>query len=766
MLHPLLMSCDMVWRVNRLQKSGLRIAAIWVCIWFSAFTFGLASLHSVHGETEPESNGSATPIVLPHKSKVVSLTNNGSMYVGTAYYPEHWPVERWPTDFKLMREADFNVVRLAEFSWAKMEPSEGKYDFGWLHKAIDEANQNGIRVILGTPTAVMPAWLAHKYPEALSMKGDGTRTTWGGRRHNCFTDESYLRLADRIVVEMAKEFSQHPAVVGWQIDNELGGTDCRCDKCRHGFQEWLAQKYGTVERLNEAWGNHFWSLQISDWEEIPIPDDRDENWSISNPSACLDWQRFTSDLNVDFLNRQLSLLRELCPDDHFYTHNLMGLYSELDYFDLVKNVDVVSWDNYPHLSPSFPSRSSMAADLMRGLKGKNFWIMEQTAGPLGWGEFSTTPLPGELRKICYQQLAHGSDAQIWFRWRTCTAGREQYWHGLLGHDGKAGRRYQEAAKYAAECKRLQPYLAGTTLKPDVAIVYDYDSLWALQIQEGYPGASLTEAVSRYYNALLRLGINVDFVPPSADFSPYALVVAPHLHVMPDSVADSLDQYVLKGGILLTDCRTGVKDETNLVHARTLPGRLSNALGIEIHEYESGAVGMNAKSSREYPVVSSHLGTQGTATRYFDWVLPTTATSIASYGEHTHLTDYSAVTHNKYGDGAAWYVGTILKEQVFYEDLLKRVADEANVVAPLSPPQGVEVVQRVGSEHRLLFLINHTDSKKLIEDIPENSRELVTEMSVENKLALDQFEVAILLIDTLNAKTALRKTHLHDSVASP
>ena len=666
------------------------------------------------------------------------FAEDGCMYVGTAYYPEHWPVERWEADFKLMKEAGFNVVRLGEFAWAKLEPTEGEFDFEWLLKAIDEADKHGLRVILGTPTAVMPAWLAHSYPDALSMKPDGTRTVWGGRRHNCFTSDAFLKRSDRIVTEMAKRCADHPAVVGWQIDNELGGTDCRCASCRREYQQWLAKKYGDIDSFNKAWGNHFWSLQVSQWEHIPIPDDRTDSWSISNPSASLDWQRFTSDLNVDFLNRQLKVLKDICPKEHFYTHNLMGLYSNLDYYNIAENIDVVCWDNYPHLSPSYPVRSSMAADLMRGLKGKNFWIMEQTAGPLGWGEFSTTPLPGELRKICYQQLAHGSDAQIWFRWRTCTAGREQYWHGLLGHDGKVGRRYREAALYASECKRLQPYLAGTTVRSKVGIIYDYDSLWALQIQEGYPGASLTEAVSRYYNAFSRLGFSVDLIPPAGEFSSYALLVAPHLHIMPDSLADALDRYVDQGGVLLTDCRTGVKDETNLAHARTLPGRLSNALGIEINEYESGAVGMKAKSTREYPVVSEELGEQYTAIRYFDWVAPTTAKSFAEYGGATHLKDYSAVTHNDYGAGAAWYVGTIFKEQQFYDDLLKRITDEAGVVAPLPPPRGVEVVQRVGSNSRVLFLINHTDSTKQISSIPENLGDLLTGEEVHDTLSLDGF----------------------------
>ena len=288
---------------------------------------------------------------------------------------------------------------------------------------------------------------------------------------------------------MGEHYAHHPQVVGWQIDNELGGSDCRCGKCRAAFRDWLQKKYVSLDELNRAWGTHFWGQRFHDWDEIPVPDDRTGDWAISNPSASLDWQRFTSNLNVEFLNAQVKILRETCPRSQFITHNFMGLHRGVDYYELAKQLDFVSWDNYPMLSPRPQYDSSLAADFMRGLKKQNFLIMEQTAGPLGWSMFSRNPQPGELRKICYQQLAHGADGQFWFRWRTCTVGREQYWHGLLGHDGKAGRRYHEAAQVAHEIRPLGPRLGGTTIESRVAIVYDYDSMWALEIQKGYPGAS-------------------------------------------------------------------------------------------------------------------------------------------------------------------------------------------------------------------------------------------------------------------------------------
>jgi len=678
-----------------------------------------------------------------------ALLKNG-VYVGTAYYPEHWPKERWEADLKLMQEAEFNVIRVAEFAWVNLEPSEGTFEFEWLDHFLDLAESHNMHVILGTPTAIMPAWLAKTYPDALAMKPDGTRIVWGGRRHNCFSNEMYRRLAKRITSTMAHHFAKHPAVVGWQIDNELGdnigGTDCRCDQCRTGFQQWLRGKYETLDELNRAWGNHFWGLSVREWIEVPIPDRRCGDWAISNPSASLDWQRFTSQNIVDFLNSQVRILRDACPTKQFVTHNLMGLHANVDYFELSKKLDFVSWDNYPPLSPSIPYDSALAADVMRGVKKKNFMIMEQTAGPIGWEVFSKNPLPGELRRICFQQIAHGADALLWFRWRTCTAGREQYWHGLLGHDGKPGRRFREASQFAKEFRKLACRLSHTTVHAQVAILYDYDSIWALQIQGGYPGASLQEAVKRYYRAFVRAGIQVDIVGSGDELGDYSLVLAPHFHLLPDNIAEKLEEYVRKGGVFLTDCRAAVKDAHNLVYERTLPGRLSPMLGIEIEEYESLRLGIIDDAEVTYALRSSDWpDRQFTAIHYVDWIGPlegeTGAEPIAVFDE-PHLKSYAAVSRHQFGAGYGWYVGTIVAEEEFYDELVTKLLADAGIRPIVVPPQGVEAVVRSNDSHELLFLINHTDIPQVI-SVPEGKRELLTEEKTSEKLELDAFGVAVI-----------------------
>ena len=657
------------------------------------------------------------------------------MYVGVDYYPEHWPRERWKTDAQLMKDAGFNIVRLAEFAWVNMEPEEGRFEFGWLDDAIANLHQHGISVILGTPTAAMPAWVARKCPETLAMEANGKRITWGVRKNNCFTSGAYRLLSERITRAMAEHFRDNPAVIGWQTDNEFGGPVCYCDTCRAGFHDWLRQRCGTLDELNRRWGTHFWGHRFGVWAEIPLPDDH----TTHNPSLCLDWQRYQSHLNVRFQRDQVGILRAVCPK-HFITHNLMGLYSELDYYDLAADLDHVSWDNYPVWGkPDIPYGSSAAADVMRGLKRKNFWIMEQTAGPGGWHTFGRNPRPGEIRKVCYQQLAHGADGQIWFRWRTCTAGREQYWHGLLGHDGKALRRYREAAQVAQEYHALADALAGTTVKAQVAIIYDYENIWAIHIQPGFEGNSFREHMMRYYSALFRAGVNVDMIKPTEDLSQYKVVIAPQLFILPDAVAKRLSEYVAAGGVLLTDLRTGVKDETGLCYDRTLPGLLSDALGITIEEYEVLSEGM------EY-LVGGMGGLEGryTAVKYADWVSPQKAVVLAGYAEW-HMQWFAAATRNQFGKGFGYYVGSVIKEPAFYDGLMAEVLKSAGVQPVVSPPDGVEASVREGGGKKLLFLVNHSEETKTV-PVPAGKQELLSGTKTQQAVELDKYGVSVIQLE--------------------
>jgi len=660
------------------------------------------------------------------------------MYIGADYYPEHWPSDRWELDAEMMKEAGFNIVRVAEFAWVNIEPQEGQFEFDWLDEALAVLGRYDISVILSTPTAVMPAWVARKYPETLAMQADGTRIVWGVRKNNCFTSGAYRLLSERITRAMAEHFRDTPNVVGWQTDNEFGNPVCYCDTCRSDFQDWLRAKYRSLDDLNRAWGTHFWGHLYGTWGEIPIPVDP----VTHNPSACLDWQRYHSWLNVRFQRDQVRILREVCPD-HFVTHNFMGLFQELDYYDLAEDLDHVCWDNYPvWAKPEIPYKASIAADLMRGLKKQNFWIMEQTAGPGGWGAYGRNARPGEMRKIAFQQVAHGADGMVWFRWRTCTAGREQYWHGLLGHDGKGGRRYSEAAQTAGDLHRLSPVLEGTTVKASVAIIYDYDSLWAVRIQPGYAGNNYQEAAQRLHRALFRAGVNVDIVQSTDDLSPYRVVLAPDLYVLPDAVARALSRYVEAGGILFVDSRTGVKDETNLCHTRTLPGLLSDVLGITIEEYESLGHDWGRGEEYRYQVVGGEeFAGDYTAILTAEWVQARGAESLAGYQEW-HLAPYAALTRNRFGKGWGYFLGTVIEEEGFYDLLIADILSRAGIAVPVAPPAGVEASIRANDDRELLFLINHTEELQTVQ-VPAGKVELLSGVETGETLTLDRYGVAVI-----------------------
>ncbi|HEX8547043.1 MAG TPA: beta-galactosidase, partial [Cytophagaceae bacterium] len=626
---------------------------------------------------------------------------NNQMLVGADYYPEHWPEEKWKKDIDLMTKAGFNVVRLAEFSWAKMQPDEDKYDFTWLDKAVNYLHQNKIKVILGTPTAVPPAWMAKKYPEILAMQKEGTRLPYGKRKETSYTSPDFIRLSKRIVEEMASHYSKSEAVIGWQIDNELEGPFNYDENTRKSFAQWLQRKYLNIDSLNSSWGTYFWGHTLYNWEEVSIPF---HDW-FNNPSASLDWHRFHSNLNVEFLNMQVKIIRKLCPDD-FITTNMMGTSNPVNYYELGKNLDFVSWDNYPVAGkPDIPYSSSFSADLMRGVLNKNFIIMEQTAGSSGWGAMDRNPYPGEIRKAVYQQIAHGSDGQIWFNWQTAIAGREQYWHGLLGHDGKPLRRYNEAKQTSEELKRLWGDLRKTLVKSKVAIIYDYDSYWETIIQPAFSENNYPERILNYYKALFKLGINVDVISTDADLSKYQLVIAPNLSVLPDPIARKINSFISNGGVFLTDCRTGVKNETSLAHTRTLPGLLAESLGIRINEYSP------LKDDRKLEIIGAGKFTKNyTSVFYNDWMTPTKAKGLLRYKGIWAIEEFSPLSVNNFGKGKAWYLGTIVKEEEFYVELLRHLLDDANISYSDDLPPGVEISYRENNENQLMFIINHTDNE--------------------------------------------------------
>lgn len=656
------------------------------------------------------------------------------MYIGVDYYPEHWPEERWAVDAEMMQKAGINVVRMAEFAWIKLEPIEGVYDFSWLDRAIDILHNHGISVILGTPTGSMPAWVALKYPEVVATDIHGHKIPYGARKDNCPSSLSYRLLSQRITRAMAKHYKDNPAVIGWQTDNEFGGPNCYCDTCKAAWHDWLKKRFRSIDELNERWGTIFWSHSYRSFDEIPLP-----RRGYNNPSLELDYMRFFSDQVVSFQKEQIDILREVCPH-HFITHNLMGFFDNLDYYDLARDLDFVSWDYYYNYGSSWQdrmksyARGSASHDLMRSLKHKNFWIMETSAGPAGGNTYDRNLRPGEMRRMNYQAVAHGADGLLWFRWRTCRYGQEQYWHGLLQHDGQPNRRYREASRVAHELHKLAPDIEGAEVRAEVAIALSYDDRWAFRIQPNSNAFNYIEHMMNYYKALAKQGVMVDFVDLERDdISSYKLLIAPTAYILTEAVADKLNGFVRGGGTAVFTFRSGVKDQENVPYAMTLPGFLRDMAGIRIEEYE-------ALGNAQYAVSAGDKRYRCAV--FADWIIPETAKALAYYDERD-LTDYAAATVNDYGDGRVYYVGTSFIDEEFYDGLMIDALQMAGVEALVAPPAGVEVCTRYKGDVPYVFLLNHNEYA--VEIVVPKGIELISGNAVSGTLNIAAGDVAVIKI---------------------
>lgn len=627
-------------------------------------------------------------------------------HFGADYYPEHWPEERWEIDARLMAEAGFTVVRLAEFAWSRLEPVEGRLDFTWLDRALATLAAHGIQAILGTPTASPPPWLMKGHPEAYRVREDGHPLTYGNRREYCPNSLVYQAYSQQIVQAMAEHYAGHPAVIGWQIDNEFGDR-CYCPNCAAAFQNWLSQRYDTLDRLNERWGTIFWSHVYSAWDEIPVPL---STGGSPNPGLALDFARFSSDSYVSYQRQQIEILRRVCPT-HFITHNLMGFgYDRINYFDLAADLDFIAWDNYPRTQWNFKTEPEilwqvLGHDTMRGLKRQNFWMMEQQGGQGGWEVLGVPPRPGELRLWAYQAIAHGADAMIFFRWRTARFGTEQYWHGLLDHDGTPGRRYQELKRMGLELRRIGDQILGAQVKAKTALLLSYDSRFAFQIQPNNPDFSYGVHFRDWYQALHDQQHVVDVVATTTDLSGYKLVIAPALHVVTPAEADHLKGYVESGGVLVLTQRSGVKDEANQVVNQRLPGLLAELCGVVVEEYDSLGPEMHNQVAFTLPAL---VGKPPATVGVLCDILQPKGAEIAAVYTQDYYAGKPAITIHSVGQGKVIYVGAVGGGDL-YATLIAWLANLAGAepIAGAVVPTGVELAERWQGDRRLLFVLNHT-----------------------------------------------------------
>lgn len=655
------------------------------------------------------------------------------MNLGVCYYPEHWSQSRWAVDAKLMRETGLSIARMAEFAWSKLEPRPGEFDFAWLDRAIEIFANERQSIVLGTPTAAPPVWLSRTHPETLPVDAQGRVKNVGARRHYCPNSPVYRALTARIVGAMAQHYGADERVIGWQIDNEFGAdntTRCYCPNCATAFRVWLEQKYGSIDALNDAWGNVFWSQTYADWSEIGAPNLPGAH--PPNPSHALDFFRFASDSFRAYQHLQIDALRAVIADRQFITHNFMGLFPDLDAYSLARPLSFVSWDSYPtghtergaalvaqsddgtySYDVGNPYLVNLEHAVVRGSKdGAPFWVMEQQAGQVNWGTYNPAPRPGVLSLWLWQNFFAGVETTVFFRERATWFAHEQYHSGLLNHDGSLAQGYLDLQSFA-EQRAIMQSLRDSRVENNVALLISYEDLWALGLQPHHQDFDYWTLVFAWYAALLRAGVPCDVVSKDADLSRFKLVIAPTLHLADDALAAHLRRFVQAGGLLVLGIRSGFKTPSNKVTGEPLPGPLRSLVGAAVTSWQSLPPGVTM------PVALMWRGWQRVhAARWLETldVESDTAGSIAAYVAQTastpQLQGRAAMTVNQVGAGRVFYCGW-MPDRAQTDLLVGMLLPEAQVEPVGIVPQGVLTGRRVRAGKTIWGLMNFTDEEKRV-----------------------------------------------------
>jgi beta-galactosidase len=515
--------------------------------------------------------------------------------LGVCYYPEHLPAEYWATDFDSMREMGIRIVRVGEFAWSRFEPEPGKYRLDWLEQVLELAETKSLAVVLGTPTSAPPKWLMDQMPDMVAVDPNGRRKGFGSRRHYCFSHAGFRKECERIVTKLAQTFGEHPAVIAWQTDNEFGCHNTvlsYSESARIAFRAWLRKRYGSIDQLNQAWGNVFWSMEYRNFDEIELP-----NLTVTDPNPAheLDYRRFSSD-EVDSFNRlQVSLIRRYSPG-RAILHNFMATFLDFDHFEVSKSLDAVSWDSYPlgaitllkaseshkarYLHTGDPDLTAFHHDLYRTCGRGRSWVMEQQPGPVNWAAYNPAPPPGMVRLWTYEAVAHGAEVVSYFCWRQAPFAQEQMHAGLNLPNREPDIGAFEVRQTA---KELSQFEFVPSVPAEVALVYDYEAAWTLAIQPQGDNFDYFTVVLSFYRALRRSGLNIDILPQGAELDTYKLVVIPPLPIVYPKLVESLKRF---SGQVLVAPRSGSKTPNFQIPVELPPGPLQPLIPLKIVRVES------------------------------------------------------------------------------------------------------------------------------------------------------------------------------------
>ncbi len=622
-----------------------------------------------------------------------------SILYGAAYYPEYMPYERLEQDARLMQQAGLTVVRVGESSWGLWEPEDGRFEFGWMDRVVERMHKAGIKVIMGTPTYSIPAWLYKKHPEIVVTRLDGKTITYGMRQNTDLSNPAYRYYCERVIREIAQHYKDNPAVIGYQIDNETSSAGVANLDVQVGFVNYLRAKFKTVDKLNEIWGLNYWGQRLYDWGQVPPRD------GILNPGWKLEWERYQQSLTTDFLNWQARLVNEYKRPDQFVTQDLAGPpRPDVNEEDISRSLDIVAANPYHETQDRYDGESpSMAGDYTRSLKQTNYLVTETNAQTIGWDSKNQyPPYDGQLRLDVYTHISSGANMVEYWHWHSIHYGQETYWKGVLSHDLEPNRAYAEVSRTAHELQRVGPEIVDVKRPNKVAILYSDDSYYGIQFMPFSDHADYRSVLSEMYGALYKLNVGVDFIfPDSTNLSNYKLIVVPPLYIASDDLLNKLADYVHQGGHVVMAFKSGFCNEYSTVRWSMAPGPLRKAAGFRYQEF----------SNLRQPVALKGDPFQaGADNRVSDWaeMLILEGAQPLAYYDHPFFGKYPAIARNHFGAGTLTYEGTLLSPKL-QEKVLLDVLKLAGLSGPDQQlPQPVRVKHGVNRQGKMIhYYLNYS-----------------------------------------------------------
>lgn len=655
------------------------------------------------------------------------MEQRGFIYGGD-YNPEQWldSPEILKQDIEYMKAAHINEVTLGVFSWSTLEPQDGVYQFEWMKEILDSLYENGISVMLSTPSAARPKWLSDRYPEVLRVNADRSRNLFGARHNHCYTSPEYRRKTGEINRRLSQQFGRHPAVKLWHISNELGG-ECHCPLCQEAFQKWLKNRYGTIKRLNKAWNTTFWSHDYISFEQVESPSPKGE---MLLHGLNLDWKRFVTDQTADFVAWEKMAIRE-GGSELPVTINMMYDFKGLNYRKFKDLIDIASWDNYPTWHKEEETRTALDTafqhDFMRSLLKKPFLLMESCPTSTNWQSVSKLKRPGMLSAASLQAISHGSDSVQYFQIRQSRGASEKFHGAVIDHyGGKDTRVFKEVTEVGSQLLALSE-IAGSTTEARVAILHDCESRWAMENAQGPRNKDLhyMDTVKKIYGGIRKLGLNVDILDMEEDLDGYDIIFAPMLYMFRGSIEDKIRAFVAGGGSFVMTYWSGIVNESDLCHLGGTPHQLMDVFGLRSMELDAlydADSNKGISNGLFFPKENSY------ECKYFcDLIQTDTAETLLTY-ESDFYAGYPAFVQNRYEKGTAYYVCADF-EQSFYTDLCRKLAEEKKLAcAPVTIPEGAIITTRENDTQLFLFIQNFGEEAIAVE-MPEGWEQLLGNTTV-------------------------------------